>query len=373
MDRKWWKVGAFVIGGCLLLKYFEEVVGFAGGILDVLTPLLLGCVIAYVLNIVLRFLEKHYRVPQKYRWLAAWTRPVCILLDLGIIVLILTAVVGLVLPEIVNSAKILGESIPTVIDDVINFLSLHAVEFPEIQAYLENFQLNWPKLLENMLGFATSGIGSLFSSAITIAGEVFGGVVNLGLGFIFAIYLLANKERLSEQLGRLCRAYLPKRVREVGLELLRLADDTFSSFLVGQCTEAVILGVLCTIGMLLLRLPYAVMTGVVVGVTALVPIVGAFLGAALGAFMILMVDPMKALIFLIFLVILQQLEENLIYPRVVGSSVGLPGIWVLAAVTVGGGLSGVLGMLVGVPLAATAYKWIGRQTKLRLEGGKSSK
>lgn len=367
MKKYWWKIGIFVLLGCLFLKYFETVAGFAAKLLNVAKPLLLGCVIAYILNIVLRFLERHYGRLEKNRWMAKLKRPLCILAAFGIILLILTAVLCLVVPEVISSGQLLAKSIPVAADYVMAWLNRYFGDIPAIQDLAGDFQVDWQKMFENVLSVATSGIGSIFNSAISIVGIVAGGIMNLAIGAIFAVYVLANKEKLSAQLKKLARAYLPKRVRRVSRELLSLADDTFSSFIVGQCTEAVILGSLCAVGMMILRLPYAGMTGVIIGVTALIPVVGAYLGAVLGAFMILMVNPMQALIFLVFLVILQQVEGNVIYPRVVGSSVGLPGMWVLAAVTIGGGLSGVLGMLLGVPLAATCYKWMGRTTNQRLE------
>lgn len=367
MQNNWWKIGLGVLGGCLILKYFEQILSFIGVLLDVLAPLLLGCVVAYILNIVLRFLERHYTKIEKRPWLSKAKRPVCILGSFGFVAAIVAAVICLVVPEIGSSFQVLGKSIPVAVDSVVDFLSAHADEFPAFQETLENFQVDWPKLFENALGVATTGIGSIFTSAVSVAGAVFGGVVNVVIGIIFAIYVLANKEKLAAQLKKLAQAYISEKTRKVCGEFLELLDGSFSSFIVGQCTEAVILGTLCALGMLILRLPYAVMTGVIVGVTALIPVVGAYVGAAVGGFMIFMVDPMKALVFIIFLVILQQLEGNIVYPKVVGSSIGLPGMWVLAAVTLGGGLFGVLGMLVGVPLAATIYKWISRKTNLKLQ------
>jgi len=367
MQNNWWKIGLGVLGGCLILKYFEQILSFIGVLLDVLAPLLLGCVVAYILNIVLRFLERHYTKIEKRPWLSKAKRPVCILGSFGFVAAIVAAVICLVVPEIGSSFQVLGKSIPVAVDSVVDFLSVHADDFPAFQETLENFQVDWPKLFENALGVATTGIGSIFTSAVSVAGAVFGGVVNVVIGIIFAIYVLANKEKLAAQLKKLAQAYISEKTRKVCGEFLELLDGSFSSFIVGQCTEAVILGTLCALGMLILRLPYAVMTGVIVGVTALIPVVGAYVGAAVGGFMIFMVDPMKALVFIIFLVILQQLEGNIVYPKVVGSSIGLPGMWVLAAVTLGGGLFGVLGMLVGVPLAATIYKWISRKTNLKLQ------
>ena len=191
--------------------------------------------------------------------------------------------------------------------------------------------------------------------------------MRLLVGVIFAIYLLSAKERLANQADRIMRAYLKPPVRKKILYVAGVVHETFSNFIVGQCAEAVVIGSLCTLGMFALRLPYAVMTGVVIGVTALIPVVGAYLGAAVGAFMVFTVNPVQSVMFLAFLVLLQQIEGNLIYPRVVGSSIGLPGIWVLAAVTVGGGILGIGGMLLGVPLAASAYKLLGAAVGKRLE------
>ena len=217
-----------------------------------------------------------------------------------------------------------------------------------------------------------SGIGSIVNSTISVVGSVVGGVINFFIGLIFGVYILVGKERLSSQAKRILRAYLKERNVERIRKVIKTADETFSSFIVGQCTEAVILGTLCAVGMLIFDFPYAVMIGSFIGVTALIPIVGAYLGASVGAFMIVTVDPLKALLFIVFIIVLQQLEGNLIYPRVVGSSIGLPGIWVLAAVTVGGGLLGIGGMLLGVPLAATVYKLIRsdvNERNRRKEGG----
>ena len=207
----------------------------------------------------------------------------------------------------------------------------------------------------------------MFNSAFSAANMVISGIATLVIAVIFSIYLLFQKEKLQGQIMKTAAAYLPERPRKRAGEFLCLANETFTSFITGQLTEACIIGVLCTVGMLVLRLPYAQITGMTVGVTALIPVMGAYMGAALGAFMIMTQSPVQALIFLIFLVILQQVEGNLIYPRVVGGSIGLPALWVLASVTLGGGLFGIPGMLLGVPLLATLYKWFRREVNERLE------
>ena len=211
-----------------------------------------------------------------------------------------------------------------------------------------------------------AGAGGIFSSVVTVIGSLFGTVAQFVIGTIFAIYVLSSKEKLAEQADNLMKAYMKPRTREKILYVAGTAHETFSSFIVGQCMEAVIIGSLCAAGMLVLKMPYAVMTGTVVGVTALIPVVGAYIGAVVGAFMVFTVNPLQAVIFIVFLLILQQLEGNLIYPKVVGSSIGLPGMWVLAAVTVGGGVFGIGGMLLGVPLAASAYKLLEADVQMRI-------
>ena len=194
--------------------------------------------------------------------------------------------------------------------------------------------------------------------AVTAVTSIFSVVANIVLGLIFALYLLLDKNRLVRQIKKVSGKYIPSKIHSKVSHVLEVVNDSFRRFIVGQCTEAVILGTLCTIGMMILKLPYAAMIGALIAFTALIPIVGAFIGAGVGAFLILMESPMKALIFLIFIIVLQQLEGNLIYPKVVGSSIGLPGIWVLAAVTVGGGVMGIWGMLIGVPVAAAVYRLV---------------
>ena len=207
-----------------------------------------------------------------------------------------------------------------------------------------------------------------YSSLLTVSSVVSGATSGV-LAIIFAIYLLLSKEKLAGQLDRVIKHFIKKELYDKGRYVLSVANDAFRKFIVGQCTEAVILGVLCALGMLILRLPYAAMMGAVTAFTALIPVVGALIGGGIGCLLIFVESPTKALIFLIFIVILQQLEGDLIYPKVVGSSIGLPGIWVFVAVAVGSGMFGILGMMVSVPLAATAYRLLGNELNgARAEG-----
>jgi predicted PurR-regulated permease PerM len=272
------------------------------------------------------------------------------------LVAIVALVCGLIIPQLVDCVGLILAELPGFMYDAIDLAEEWKLFSPEVVESLES--INWNEQIGSLVGFVTSGIGDVVSLVVSAVSSVFSFLVTALLSLIFAIYLLSGKEDLASQADRLAKRYLGSRFYGKLTYFLNTLDDCFHRYIVGQCTEAVILGALCTVGMSILRLPYALMVGALVAFTALIPVAGAYIGAGVGAFMILTVDPFKALIFLIFIVVLQQLEGNLIYPKVVGSSMGLPGIWVLAAVTIGGGLAGILGMLLGVPLAAAAYRII---------------
>lgn len=337
-------------------------IGVLKGLWSILSPLILGCIIAYILNLIMKKLEKAFFPNSQKRAVNALRRPVCLVLSLLLVLILAILLVGLIVPEIVNIFVVLGEIIPVYAEKIRLFLIKYEDQIPiageYIADYLQNGGIDWNSILSKVMDLAKNGVGGLVSSTVSVISAVAGGIVNFFIGLIFAIYILFNKEKLAVQSGRLMKSYLKPGSAERFSYFCRTANKCFSSFIVGQCTEAVILGVLCALGMTILQLPYASTIGTLIGATALVPIVGAYIGAIVGALMILVVDPIKALWFIIFLVILQQVEGNVIYPKVVGSSIGLPGMWVLAAVTVGGGLGGIFGMLIGVPAAATIYKLV---------------
>ena len=349
----------------LAIQNFGVVLMLLGRLWKVIQPLTLGAVIAYILNILMKRLEKLYFPKSQNTVIRKSKRGVCIALSMLLVVGILGLVVGLVVPELVRAFAVIAEAVPVFVEKLTAWLMTYSDQFPLIEEYINGLEINWQQLARNVMTYVTSGVGGIFNSAISVVSIIAGGVVNFAIALIVAIYILFGKERLGAQAKVLLTAYLQEGRKDRVLKILGVADDTFSSFIVGQCTEAVILGSLCTIGMWILQFPYAPMTGAFIGVTALIPVAGAYIGAGVGAFMILTVDPMKALLFILFIICLQQLEGNLIYPRVVGSSVGLPALWVLAAVTVGGSINGVLGMLLGVPLAATVYKLLGEDANKR--------
>lgn len=372
-DKTIFRYLAMAAAAALVVRYFDEILLGADLLLHIIKPLLIGAVIAYVLNLVLRVVERFYFPHARNRFLVESKRPVCILISLLLITGAAFLLIRLVLPELISALGIVGQELPEFLESIKDFVVRSSRRFPEIQLWAEEQidTLNWADLTKNLLNHLTNGLTSLVSSTIRFVTVVFGGLMQLSISLIFALYLLANKEKLSDQGRRLMKAYLSDKTADRIEYVLSTAHTVFSSFIGGQCTEAVILGGLCALGMWILRLPYVPMVGAFVGVMALIPIVGAYLEVIVGAFMILTVDPFQAMVFVIFLVLLQQFEGNLIYPRVMGASIGMPGMWVLAAVTVGGGFFGIPGMLIGVPAAATFYRLLKADVAKRTEGEKT--
>lgn len=355
--------GIFVTVLILAIKYFDQVMKIAGNLWGVVYPLILGCVIAYVLNIILKKVEKLYFPKSQKSWVLKSRRIVSIFISIFLILAIFVLIVTLIVPELVNAFLVIGQEIPIVFERLKVFLVEHSQDIPTIEKWINSINIDWENMTKKLIDYATSGVGGILNSTFSFVGVLTNGIVNFVISLIFAIYILSAKEVLHSQINRMINVYMKEKFSNTLRKIAKTADETFSSFIVGQCTEAVVLGIFCTIGMWIFKFPYAPMIGAFIGATALIPVVGAYVGAVVGVFMILTVDPMKALFFVLFIVILQQIEGNLIYPRVVGSSIGLPGIWVLAAVTVGGGIGGVVGMLMGVPVAATVYKLIGENVR----------
>ena len=365
--KKYGIIGVIAAAVCLFVLRFDSVMDAGACVLSATAPLLLGAVIAYVLNLLLRRIEAFYFPNSKNPKVIKSRRPVCLLLSFLALFLIIILVVNLVVPELASSIRLIVEEIPGVVEEIRLWALETFREVPAVQEALADMNIDWKETLTRIFGILMAGAGGLFTSVMSAVTGLFGAVAQTLIGTIFAIYLLSTKETLSEQADTLMKVYLKPQAREKILYTAEVFHKTFSSFIVGQVIEAVIIGALCALGMMFLRIPYAAMTGTVVGVTALIPVVGAYIGAAVGAFMVFTVNPVQAVVFIIFLICLQQLEGNLIYPKVVGSSIGLPGMWVLAAVTIGGGVLGVGGMLLGVPLTAALYRLLWADVRVRLE------
>ena len=341
---------------CIIVKNLSVLAKVIALAMSAVRPMLIGLAMAYIFNIIMTGFEKRYFPKKDGKIVNASRRPVCLALSFLITIAILILIMYIVIPEIANAFAVLYHEIPP------HFMKLQELavdklkEYPEIQQQISTISFDWASIIGKATSLLTSGVAGLLTSAMGAIGTVTSAVADIGLGIVFAVYVLIRKDKLFKDAKRICTVTFGKdKYRKIS-HVYHVSNDTFRSFFVGQFIDAMLLGMMCFIGMTILRLPYAAMAATLVGVTAFIPIVGAFIGAGISAFIILTVDPMKAVIFIIFLLCIQQIEGNLIYPKVVGSSVGVPGIWVFAAVTVGGGIFGILGMIIGVPLAAVAYK-----------------
>jgi len=352
------RLGAAIFVLYLCLHYWDAFALLLLGLLAAATPLLLGFCIAYLVNILMSLYERHFFVGKSSRALRVSRRPICMLLALASLLLIIVGVFLLIVPELLSCLQILALEIPVTWNKGVAWIqdNMDAARWGQVESFLGNSTWDWQGITKKAIDFLVSGFGGMMGTMTAVITQTFSTLVTLLLALIFAIYLLAGKERLGGQIDRVARHYLKPMWYHRLCYLVKVLNNNFHHFIVGQCTEAVILGVLCTLGMQLFRFPYANMVGALVAFTALIPVAGAYIGASVGAFMIFTVSPIQGIFFILFITVLQQLEGNIIYPRVVGASIGLPGIWVLAAITIGGALMGIGGMLLGVPLAATVYQ-----------------
>lgn len=341
----------------LVIRYWAKLEGVIKLAVGAAAPLIIGCVMAYVINILMGFYEKWYDRLFKVEIALKIKRIVCLILAFVSLAGIIALVVNLVLPELINCIASFIRLIPGALQMVVDFIGKEQLLkfFPELYSGFDFASISAE--IESIAKTVLGGVGGAVGSIMTAVSSAASVLVNVVIGLIFSLYVLIEKEKLGAQTRTLIQTYMPNMAKKI-FYVTEVVDDSFHSFIVGQCIEAVVLGVLCVIGMLLFQFPYAVMIGVFIGFTALIPVAGAYIGAAVGAIMILTVSPLQAIQFLVFVVVLQQLEGNLIYPRVVGQSIGLPGIWVLTAVTIGGGVLGVGGMLLAVPLFAAGYRLI---------------
>ncbi len=350
----------------LIVKYSEGIIGGIKGITKAGMPLVLGLCIAYILNILMIKLEKVYFPNSKNQFVIRTRRAACIFLSIILIIGIMVILSLIVIPQLIKAASVIIEGVPRIIGSIENFIETNSDKYEIVGKALDTLKIDLEGLLHNAMSAVTSVFRGLMNSTFAFVGSLTSGLMNFIIALTFAIYVLANKEGLELNIRKVMKAFLKDKSIEKINYVMHIVNSAFSSFISGQFIEAVIIGCLCTIGMWIFRFPYAATVGAFISATALIPVVGAYLGAALGAFMILTVSPIKALLFLVFISILQQLENNLIYPRVVGSSIGLPGIWVFAAITIGGGLGGIVGMLLSVPIAASIYKLFVNKVNERL-------
>lgn len=324
------------------------------GLYSLISPFVIGLCIAYIVNVLLRPIENLWMKllnKRKGKWPEKLKRPLCLLLTILLVIGIILAIVLIIMPELRDSVASLIDMIPSYAEEVQRW-------WVSLSTFLDKYSIDLPEFdfkPDKLIDILKDGGTVLFNTTASVAGSIVTAVMNFVIAFAFSIYILAQKETLKRQSMKVLTAVMKPEKLDKLLNLLRLANKTFTNFITGQLTEAVIIGVLCFIGMTIFRMPYAPAISVLVGFTALIPVFGAFIGTAVGAFLILLVKPIQAVWFVIFIIVLQQFEGNLIYPKVVGKSVGLPGIWVLVAVTVGGNAMGVMGMLISVPLCSVLY------------------
>lgn len=350
---------AVLFGLYLAIHYWDRLSALGTLALRAAFPLALGAVIAYAVNILMSQYERWYFPSSRQPAVVKSRRPVCLLLAYASLIALVALIVGMILPELIQSVSLLIQELTPILQQL--SVKLNENLGPNQLAALSGLfsadgTVNWQELAVKVVNFLLAGLGGVMGSLMSLISATISTAFTAIVSVIFSIYLLMGKETLSRQCALVLKTYLKPGWYSRLLYFLETLHNCFRRFVVGQCTEAIILGLLCMGGMMLFRFPYASMVGTLIGFTALIPVAGAYIGAGVGAFMIFTVSPIKALLFLVFISVLQQLEGNLIYPKVVGSSIGLPGIWVLAAVTIGGGVLGVGGMLLAVPLAATLYQ-----------------
>ena len=349
-------VFAALVVACLW-KY-DVVVSVLAFIFHVIFPFVLGGAIAFILNVPMNFIQRHLFAPERverHKIQKKIARPVSMLIVIFGVFGIVALVMFVLIPQLGDTFSNLGSSIQAFIPKVQEWAEKLFHDNKEIMTWVNSLKFDWNKIMDAGIDFFKNGAGSVLDSTITAAKSIVSGITTFFIAFVFAVYILLQKEKLGIQAKKVLFAFVRKGRAEAAMEVLSLTYNTFSNFLTGQCLEAIILGSMFVITMTLFKLPYALLVGIVIAFTALIPIFGAFIGCALGAFLIFMVDPFKALMFVILFLVLQQIEGNLIYPHVVGNSVGLPSIWVLAAVSIGGSLLGIGGMLIFIPIISVVY------------------
>ncbi len=343
----------------------KMIFSWLGNLFTVLSPIFFGAVLAYILNILMEFFERHYFPNREEKWVNNTRRPISILLSIVVIILVLFFVMRLVIPQLLSVFEQTLTILPTLAENFRLWVIRNEELFPPISDFVSQWNFDWQNIVQRTLNFVNDVTGSFINTAFSTVTSAFSIIVNLFLSLMIAVYILFSKEKLSKNFNQVFETYLSSKNNRRLHYVLSVFDESFRNFITGEVIEAAILGMMMTVGMLIFQFPYATMIGALTGVTAIIPILGAYLSGAVGFLLILMNSPIQALFFIIFIVVVQQIEGNLIYPRVVGSSIGLPGLWVLIAVTIGGGVGGIGGMLVAVPLASALYRMLKDDVKKR--------
>lgn len=337
------------------------------------TPFIIGLCMAFILNVLLKLLEeKAFICFNRYKFWMRYRRIICIALSYLLVLAVVFFLVFLMAPELEKSGRMLASNMPGYIEGVTQWVNETAASLNISLESMQDFLGDWQNITSKVLDFIKNAFPDWFNNTVNVASGLFGGIADFVVGTVFSVYMLFQKESLCRNCRRIAFAFLSRKHAEYLISVGKLSNRIFARFVSGQLTEAVIIGVLCFIGMSIFRMPYALLISTIVSVTALIPIFGAFIGTAVGAFLLLMINPITAFWFVIFIIVLQQIEGNVIYPKVVGTSIGLPGIWVLFAVMVGGSLFGIMGMLIGIPISSVLYSLFRHTIRRRLSDKKIS-
>lgn len=344
---------------CFVWKY-EVVFELLGTVYQMIQPLIYGGAIAFVLNLIVRKLEKHMtRGIWKHQ---ALKRGISIFLSVVIAIGVISAILVGLIPELINSVKVLEEKLPAVIQDIIFWIEENVPLSDNIMTQLENFSLDL-STVDTIL--KSDAMISVLKTGGNVIGGIIGFFTKFFMGLFFAFYILAQKEDLGRKVDRFLHAYMKEEKADNVVSFFRRVNEVYSGFISGQCLDACLLGLMMTIAMFIFQMPFPVLIGVIIALTALVPVVGAFVGGGIGMFLIAIESPFQAILFLILFLVLQQLDNQVIYPHVVGNAVGLPSIWIFVAIVIGGKISGVLGMFLGIPVAALIYAFLGENLRER--------
>lgn len=356
LDRLMIKYILFIALLILLVFNYEQAFTILERFMTILSPIIVGVIMAYILNILMVKFERIWFPRNHNKWVKGSRRPLSILFAILTITIVLVIILGLVIPQLLGVLATLMEIIPFAIEQTQGWITTYEERFPEMGVIFDQFEINWGQIVQDTVGFINSVTTRIVESTLEVIGSITSVIINLFLSLIISIYLLLSKEKLLMQANRILKAYFSKvRFKKIRY-VLEVADESFSHFITGEALEAFILGMMVFVGMWIFRFPYATMLGALTGVMALIPMVGAWISGSIGFVLIVVQSPIQGLAFLIFIILIQQIEGNIIYPKIVGDKIGLPGMWVLIAVTVGAGLGGILGMLVSVPIASTVYK-----------------
>lgn len=365
LDRLLIKYILFIAAVVLIVFNYEQVLVWLSRIWLILSPVIIGGVMAYILNILMIKFESWYFPSNQKKIVVKTRRPVSILLAMATIILVVFLVVGLVVPQVISVIATLIENIPTIFERIQAWFTEYEQLFPEAATLMDQFNIDWGQMVRNAVTFVNNITASILETTLSTVGSLAGIVINLVLSFIVSIYILMSKEKLASQFDRMLKVYLNERNYRKYRYVLSQFDDSFRHYITGVVVEALILGAMVTVGMWIFRFPYAAMIGALTGFLAIIPMLGAYLSGAVGALLISVESPVQALLFILFTIVVQQIEGNIIYPKVVGSSIGLPGLFVLISVTIGGGLMGIPGMIISVPLASALFKLLKNDVKDR--------